>query len=116
MQGIPPNNQNPRGGSPGFRMNTNQPPRPLQVQQSRLAPQGRPAVQNQRIPAVNTLKAGGPRLAPVPPAKPEKKADAVPAKRLCPRGVFMLLNPVIIPQKSQKNSAFPFLICLKPIK
>ena len=73
MQGIPPNNQNPRGGSPGFRMNTNQPPRPLQVQQSRLAPQGRPAVQNQRIPAVSTLKAGGPRLAPVPPAKTAKK-------------------------------------------
>ena len=73
MQGIPPNNRHPQNGNPGFRMNNNQPPRPLQVQQSRLAPQARPAVQNQRIPAVNTLKAGGPRLAPTPSAKAAKK-------------------------------------------
>jgi len=73
MQGIPPNNRNPQNGNPSFRMNGKQPPRPLQVQQSRLTPNGRQAVQNQRVPAVNTLKAGGPRLAPIHPAKPQKK-------------------------------------------
>ena len=74
MQGIPPNNRNGQSGDPRFRMNHAQAPRPLQVQQSRIAPGTKPQpVQNQRVPAVNTLKAGGPRLAPIQPAKPQKK-------------------------------------------
>ena len=94
MQGMPQNHNN-TGSRPQFRMTGSKQPSPLTVEQSRLSTQnsGIQQTKNQRVPAVNTLKSGGPRLAPI---ESSAKSAKKPKKKFHPADIRDFLLGLVV--------------------